>query len=408
MRSHRLFREARQRALDAAIRAAQQKAARVGPRIVVAFQHLLAQVRGRTTALSPHDVATERAYPLIDALLYLAVHRFEWRRPLADWSPPEKRADVLPSLAAHLFALFPVPRFMASAWLRAAPAEQRWYLRLGAGESVRALDLPIPLDRRMAHEFRSVPDDLSIFAALRWAQVRGLGGSPELARAVATTRFGRESGDEFWRADVVRFLVEQEEFCKLDAALVNHLVEAFQRLASAVETRWPRSDDLHGDVTRCQIGAKTRAHVFWRWFGQPPPPPTPRAPLPRTYSWKPAPFGGLVWFRIDNGDARLRAWRIKELCSSDELREEGLAMRHCVATYAPKCASGTSSIWSMTVETNGERTRAVTIEVNQARREVCQVKGLANKVPEGLALLVLRRWVEEQGLQLSTTIAGML
>ena len=116
-------------------------------------------------------------------------------------------------------------------------------------------------------------------------------------------------------------------------------------------------------------------------------------------TWKPAPFGGLRWFHYDPIDARHRTWRIAELRTSEDLRQEGIAMRHCVATYAAKCAYGGSSIWSMTVEEEaGCQRRAVTIEVNVKRREVCQVKGLANRRPKPRFVEVLRRWVEEQGL----------
>ncbi|MBX3226679.1 MAG: PcfJ domain-containing protein [Labilithrix sp.] len=407
MKSLRHLREARKRVLDAAVRAALRRATRVGPRVVAAFQHLLATVQERTTILSPRSVATDRSRALVDALLAMAVHRWDWRRPVGAWTPPETRSDarVLASLAEHLFASFPVPRFMTAAWLggHRARREQRWYIRLGAGESVRAIDFPLRPSRRMAHALRGAPDDLSIMAALRWAQVRGLNGSPELARAVAMTRLGRESGDEGFIAHVVAFLVAQGD---LDRVLVDRLVEFFHerrsaRTSTSLAGTWPPNTDPRADVALCGLGSKTRDRILRGWGGR------AVAPRPRSsgLSWKPAPFGGLVWLRADGTDARLRAWRIRELRTSDELREEGLAMRHCVATYAPKCAFGGSSIWSMTVEEHGERLRAVTIEVNRDRREICQVKGPANKPPKKRALEVLRRWVEEQGLTLSRSLA---
>ena len=64
-------------------------------------------------------------------------------------------------------------------------------------------------------------------------------------------------------------------------------------------------------------------------------------------------------------------------------------MRHCVATYAPRCAFGGSSIWSMTVEEERGRYRALTIEVDVKRRVVCQVKGERNAPPKRRAYEVL-------------------
>lgn len=419
MRSLRHLREARKRVLDAAIRAAQRRAQRVGPRVVAAFQYLLAIVQARTGLLSPSRVATDRSRVLVEALLAMAVHRWDWQRPLQAWTPPTSSPlpssgdlDVFASLAEHLFASYPVPRFMLNAWLggvtTAARREQRWYIRLGAGESVRALDFPLPMSRSMAHAFRDAPVDLSVLAALRWAQVRALDGTRELARAVALTRLGREAVDEAFFAHVIAFLVAQETRCHLDAPLVDRLVEFFheRRAAEAFTSLtgvWPASTHPHDDVALCALGPKTRDRILDDWGGR-----AHRSTQrrPSGFSWKASPFGGLVWFRLDGTDARLRTWRIRELCSSEALREEGIAMRHCVATYASKCASNPdASIWSMTVEDNGQRLRAVTIEVNAKRREVCQVKGPANKAPKKRALEVLRRWAEEQGLALSSRLA---
>ena len=44
----------------------------------------------------------------------------------------------------------------------------------------------------------------------------------------------------------------------------------------------------------------------------------------------------------------------------DELIQEGLRMNHCVATYAPRCASGTSRIYSLR---NQDNSRAATVEL---------------------------------------------
>lgn len=406
MSSPRLLREARKRALDAAIHAAHERAARIGPRVLAAFQHLLTFIHARTHIVSPYRVKTPQARAIVDALLAMAAHRAAWRRPLGEWTPPQTRSDALvfASLAEHLFASFPVPRFMLAAWLGGArdPArEQRWYIRLGAGESVRALDFPVPLNRRMAHVLRDAPDDLPILAALRWAQIRGSGGSPELARAVAKTRLGRETGDESFFAHVLAFLVAEDNVIAADPTLVDRLVELFdaRRRAQALislDGVWPAGTDAHADLARCRIGAKTRDAIFRSWGG------VVAAPKMRGgFHWNPAPFGGLVWMLADGTHAVPRAWRIEELCSSDALRDEGIAMRHCVATYAWKCARGGSSIWSMTVEEGGERLRAVTIEVSPDRREIRQVKGPANRAPKKRVLEVLRRWAEEQGLKMA-------
>jgi hypothetical protein len=111
------------------------------------------------------------------------------------------------SLAQHLLARSPVPPFMASAWFDLPPGEQLpqhdWYRHLGRGENIRTAKLPLRLTRAMAHLFTQAPHYFSAVAALRWAQVRGLGGSPALARAVVGTRLGKVlENEEFWESVV--------------------------------------------------------------------------------------------------------------------------------------------------------------------------------------------------------------
>ncbi len=67
---------------------------------------------------------------------------------------------------------------------------------------------------------------------------------------------------------------------------------------------------------------------------------------------------------------------MRELVSGRELYEEGLAMHHCVAGYAMRCASGTSAIFSLKIA--GER--HVTVELQPATREVIQARGAYNRL----------------------------
>ena len=69
-------------------------------------------------------------------------------------------------------------------------------------------------------------------------------------------------------------------------------------------------------------------------------------------------------FRLVEGSEALgdmRAWTITELLTGRALFLEGQAMRHCVATYAERCAKRRTSIWSMQVENERGRHRVLTI-----------------------------------------------
>jgi len=142
-------------------------------------------------------------------------HR-RWIQPPETWASSVQHnghpqsIDQIGSLARHLLARYEVPTFMDEAWFGPYNDEtmqrQAWYLHLGAGGSVRDLDLPVHLTRRMAHRFMLGRNRDSIDHNLRWAQVLGLGGDQHLARTVLRTRLGRHlDHDDFWQT-VVLFL----------------------------------------------------------------------------------------------------------------------------------------------------------------------------------------------------------
>lgn len=82
-------------------------------------------------------------------------------------------------------------------------------------------------------------------------------------------------------------------------------------------------------------------------------------------------------------------WRFHQITTGAELANEGNAQHHCVSSYAPRCAAGSCSIWSLTA--NGQR--ALTIEVEG--RVVRQAAGYANRRPKAEEIAVMREWMRE-------------
>ena len=117
-----------------------------------------------------------------------------------------------------------------------------------------------------------------------------------------------------------------------------------------------------------------------------------------TLSWKPSGIGAFRHVERED-DEGLRCWTIRELTSGEQLRREGAAMRHCVASYAGSCARRTTSIWSMRFEGGGRRFRVMTIEVDPATRTIRQARRRGNAPPNDKALGVLRRWAGREGLR---------
>jgi hypothetical protein len=130
--------------LDASIHRAREALAAC-PMHLDAYDRLIRTVQARSILLARR---TRRPMPPLDldrGLFQLAMHSADWVRPVEDWSAPDASPwTQFASLAAHLVARYPVPRFMASAWL-AKPEPQLptcdWYKRLGRGENVRRIGL---------------------------------------------------------------------------------------------------------------------------------------------------------------------------------------------------------------------------------------------------------------------------
>ena len=94
-------------------------------------------------------------------------------------------------------------------------------------------------------------------------------------------------------------------------------------------------------------------------------------------------------------------WHMSELTNGEQLRAEGSALHHCVATYADRCWRGASEIWSLRVQ-RGDRMRSIlTVEVDRRRRVVVQARGWRNKSASGKPLHMLQRWAWREQLRLA-------
>ena len=122
-----------------------------------AFRTLLAVVSGRSD-LGRVAPDRDRALPYLDALVNLArYHREATGDPYAWPGASGHPLAVVHSLAGHLLARYPVPRFLASVWFGADTIEERnrrnWFVQHGRGRAFRTLTLPLAMTRRMEHAF---------------------------------------------------------------------------------------------------------------------------------------------------------------------------------------------------------------------------------------------------------------
>lgn len=101
----------------------------------------------------------------------------------------------------------------------------------------------------------------------------------------------------------------------------------------------------------------------------------------------------------DDGEAA--RWRLAEILHGSELRDEGRALHHCVASYEWRCLRGTSSIWSLRRQSGeGPPQPRYTVEVDPQTRTIVQIRGYQNCRASGQPRRILDLWAERERLTL--------
>ena len=353
------------------------------------------------------DLLTHQAAPrYANALLALAAHERDWIRALEDWQATSHNAcRQFRSLLRHLIARYEVPPFLDAAWLEGLTAQgvqqQRWYKHIARGENIRTADgLPISLTKKQAHHFLQAPDDFDIPSAFRWAIIQDLGGDEHLVRSILGTRIASDfAHEEFWKS-VFRFFIAHPKLGpRHHGPIVDYLLN--HKFVPAIPN--PRAEELEQPALvppRPGLSMKGRTmesilRAVKSWHGS--------LVMRRTTSiasWTPSGFRLFV-FDVATGDGE-RHYEVVELLTTQELLDEGQAMRHCVASYAGDCESGRTSIWSLRKRIeSGRCIRLATVEVHNNQRFIVQVRGRLNKRPTREELAILGRWQCEGGPRLS-------
>lgn len=227
--------------------------------------------------------------------------------------------------------------------------------------------------------FLRTPHHFTIDQALRRAEILAVGGTPALANVLLATRLADHFDDaDSWR-DALGWLARCGD--AIDLEQVPALV-----------------DYLHANLHAIDLRGRTFASVMrlvgdWHgWLAH------ERAPLVR---WRRSRWNEMAMQIDDETDGRRQAeWVIVELLDSRELATEGRRMRHCVSTYANRCAAGSSSIWSLRRRwcDDGTTQSALTVEVRPETRSIVQLRTRANGIPAQWQLDLVRQWAVREGL----------
>ena len=359
---------------------------------------------------------------LIETFVRLAEILYQWIRPVESWFPQsEDSTKEFGDLVRHLLARYDIPRFFDTVWFRNPNASetvfsQDWYLHIANGKNIRtAKNFPVRFTKRMAHLFLQAPKH-SVEHAIRWAQIKAIGGSDELVKAVHRTRLGESfENEEFWFT-VVQFFVNNP---MLDPMQVGPIVDyIYNQKYVPQEIIEPSGGVVQGPPPHPRFSMKGRSgeklvRLVEDWHGDL----AAEAYVPFK-EWQPTNVRPFEHIENDT-TGQMRTWTIHELSTSWELAIEGRALHHCVRSYANRCASGKASIWSTQVRigTDGPQP-LLTIAVENIDKRVTQYRGKYNLVPNTkktnkrrdisnsyLELLndaahVMRLWMEREQIRL--------
>jgi hypothetical protein len=361
------------------------------------FQEMLTVVRKQAPRLFEAPVSSG-CHVGVDALVNLSRFRGAHIRPAMDWAGTSSSwRPAVSSLAQHLISEYKVPMFLASSWYAsdsAADMKRGWFVAHSRGASFRSLSLPVVMTRKMEHIFLSSQDHLPIEHAIRRAELLALGASIECVKAVMSTELATDlRHSEFWRT-VWIFLISNAG--EVDPMQIGPLIDYIQAV---------RNDRTHDGMTE---------------FGSPQPAFSMKGRTVQsmlrlmqdwhrslgvgcaTFSWRRSPFEPLLFEEHDPENSGIpRRWRMTELTDNAQLRSEGAALHHCVASYADRCYRGSSSIWSLRFWRGEKIHHVLTVEVDPAKRAIIQARGRANRAASGKSLQLLQNWATRERLRMA-------
>ena len=372
-----------------------------------------------------------------EALAAIATFSKDWIRPLSQWKfKTHNKRRQFDSLVDHLLGVHPVPRFLSNQWFQSdfelGLKNQAVFIHVAAGHSIRRLELPITFSKRMSHFFMRAPEWLGFRQAIRWSQIRGMGGSEDFAKLVVLTSLGNEfTNDSFWRS-VFRWFIERPMF---DAQLFPMIYDFinYQKFGTGTLPRidiGPDGQSLQQNVTpdcpNFSIKGRTPQSLMRevaRWHLR-----LHRLdPSSVRQNWV---HSGFREFKMTDPECSAVAsacdlkkdsdqdspqtvppvsssppfWTIQQLLSARDVVTEGAEMKHCVASYVSSCSRLRTSIWTMRKHTNGQTHRVLTIEVKLRERRIAQIRGKNNRSPTRRELQIVRQWAQLANLKLKSFI----
>lgn len=369
---------------------------------VAKFQELLHCVRNRAARLLEAPILNGH-HSGVEALINLSRFGDAHIRPAAGWSGTTSSwRGAVSSLAHHLVCKYEVPVFLVSSWysLEDATSDKKrgWFVEHARGASFRSLDLPILMTRKMEHIFLASDDHLTIEHAIRRAELLALGAPAEFVQAVLSTRLATDLSNGMFWPTVWSFLIANAGM--IDPEEIGPIIDFIQAIRHdrvAVETPYGVEEldppqpafSIKGRTVQSMLRLMRDWHQSLGVGGA-------------GRAWTPSPLQPMALEEpsLDASDPPKR-WQMMELTNSAQLRAEGTALNHCVASYDDRCCRGTSRIWSLRFWRGEKVHHVMTIEVDPRRRAVVQARARANRAASGKPLRLLQNWATRERLHLA-------
>ncbi len=302
-----------------------------------------------------------------------------WINDIFEWKPKSKQTQQqLKELAGYLFCKYKVPDFLYQSFYASNLLFIEWFIHLGRGGKVKELKkMPIPFTQKMGHYFLQAPAKLTISEALRFAQVRGLGGDERMADRIALSWIGSKSFEDesFWE----RFVQILSNGGMFNHSKIGELIDYVREMK-----RTNAGYSLKGRTLPSLLKQSDEWHKRSSYSGV-------------LQYWRPC---GIEGYRFEKQDGDIV---VEELISTKELIKEGKTMKHCVGSYAHMCAKGRTAIYSFRKYSSGLMQEVLaTIEVNISLKRIVQAKGKLNKPVSNEVRKCMDMWAKKRELSVNT------
>ncbi|MFT5684669.1 MAG: hypothetical protein ACI8RZ_005613 [Myxococcota bacterium] len=319
-----------------------------------------------------------------------------WVRPLSAWKARGRIISTrLRSLLRHLLLKYPAPNFLLTELSGMAEEEVAAFIldtrlallvSLGRGDSPRTAQrdglLPAVLTKRMLHRLLQTPAS-TLVHAVRVTQVVTFGGSTAMATQVCASTLGSslQADAPFWQG-IIQWLCAQP---MLNPRQVRPMLDYIRNQHGMAAAGGRASWSIKGRTADSLIRDMEQWHARLHQIRQ-----------IRDQTFLASGFSGGCFELKSKGSMTI--WAVTEISNQKTLAAEGRALRHCVFSYRDAIQKGRSSIWSMTCNSD----RVLTIEVENQRGHIIQVRGRSNRRPNQQERGILARWATTARLTLKT------